>query len=137
MTYFKVIQDKKVVSVGTVFLRWSIKRHKLLICGVDDGEFVQSYDEQHIYHDAWLKLAPNEAGKHEEATVIVIDAQEYEDLLAILTEGETIDYETPVIPEQQEETQLPVEEKPMTIAEMREIISRQQEQIEMLIQRLS
>lgn len=137
MTYFKVIQDNKVVSVGTVFLKWNIKRQRLFICDANDGEFVQSYDEKHIYHDSWLRPAPVEAGQHEEASVVIISSQEYEDLLTILNEGETVDYETPVVPKEPEEITQPTEEKPLTIAEMREIISRQQEQIEMLIQKLS
>ena len=136
MTFFKVIQEKTVVSVGCVFLKWNIKKNALFVCDVDKGEFVQSYDEKHIYHDDWLKSAPKEAGKHEEAEIVIITQQEYEDLLAILDEGEVV-IETPPIEEPQEEMpEAPVEEKPMSISEMRETIAHQQEQIDMLIKKL-
>lgn len=136
MTYFKVIQENKVVSVGSAFLKWNVKRQRFFISSVDEGQFVQSYDEQHIYHDQWLKPSPTEAGVHEEAKVVIIDLQEYEELLEILNEGEVIE-EVPIIPEEPEEIPEPIEEKPMSISEMRETIARQQEQINMLINKLN
>jgi len=136
MTFFKVIQDNKIVTVGCVFLKWNQDNKALFVCDVDEGQFVQSYDELHIYHDSWLKPAPRKAGKHEEAKIVIITQQEYEDLLAELDEGEIL-IETPSIPEPEEEMpEPPEEEKPMSIAEMREIISRQQEQINSLLDKL-
>jgi len=136
MTYFKVIQNKKVVTVGCVFLKWNMKRQKLFICDANEGQFVQSYDELHVYHDSWLKPSMAHDIEYEEATIVVITEQEYEDLLESLDEGEVVE-ESPVIEEEPVEVQIPEEEKPMSIAEMREIIARQQEQINMLINKLS
>ena len=135
MTYFKVIKRKKVISVGCVFLKWNETKNKFYVCDTDEGQFVQSYDELHIYHDKWMKPAPVEAGKHEEATVEVISQQEYEDILETLKEGEVIEEVELVVPEQHETP--PEEEKPMTIAEMREIILKQQDQINTLIELLN
>ena len=137
MTYFKAIQDDKVVSVGSVFLKWNISKGKFYVCDVDDGQFVESYDELHIYHDSWMKPAPAEAGQHEEASIVIIGQQEYEELLEILNEGEVIEVqETPeIIPEEQVEP--PKEEKPMSIADMREMILKQQELIDSLMEKLS
>ena len=134
MTFFKIIKNKKVISVGCVFLKWREDNHQFFICDVDEGQFVLSYDEKYIYRDTWMKPAPKDATKYEEATVEIITQQEYEDLLAMLDEGETVEEVVPVIPEQQEEIVPPQEEeKPMTIAEMREIILKQQEQINSLL----
>ena len=137
MTYFKAIQNDKVVSVGTVFLEWNINKHKLYVCDVDKGQFVQSYDEQHIYHDAWMKPAPAEAGIHEEASIVIILQQEYEDLLALFDNGETVKVEKPTIEEPEKVKEPKEEEKPMSINEMRETILRQQEQIDMLVKTIT
>ena len=137
MTFFKVIQDNKVVSVGTVFLEWNTKKHKMYVSTVDEGQFVQAYDESKVYRDAWMKYAPEEAGPFEYATVIVITQREYEDLKAMLDDKEEI---VEALPEQHIETttvQPPEEEKPMTISEMREMILKQQEQIDALTKKFN
>ena len=136
MTYFKIIQNNIVTSVGSVFLKWNTKKSKLFICDVDKGELVQTYDEAHIYRDDWMKPLPKEAGEFESANVVIISEQEYEELHEIFDNGDVV--EVQYIPEQTtEKVQPPIEEKPMSIAEMRETIVKQQEQINMLIKKLS
>jgi len=133
--YFKVLKDDKVISVGDLFLKWSTKQHRYFICDVEQGEAVMSFDE-HYYRDNWLRPIPEEA-KYEEATIVVIEQQEYEDLLALLKDGEEIPVveEVPVEPEPEAATL--EEEKPMSIAEMRAIILEQQEQIKTLMQKMN
>ena len=136
MTYCKMVIDNKVVNIGHVFLKWNSDRHKMYICDVDEGQFVQSRDEAHIYHDKWLKIAPAEAGEQEEANIIVITEQEYMDLLELLNSDEEVLNE--IIEQEYPEPELeqPQEETPMTIAEMREKILEQEKQIELLLGKL-
>lgn len=136
MTYCKMIDDNKVISVGHVFLKWNSEYQQLFICNVDEGQFVQSFDEAHIYHDRWLKKAPAEAGEHEEVKIVVITEQEYLDLIELLKEDEEIVND--VIEQQYEEAEPeePQESSPMTIAEMREIILEQQKQIDALLEKV-
>ena len=137
MAYFKMSKNNKVVSVGSVYLRWDIGRNRLFICEADDAQFVQAFDESNIYHDTWMKSIPKKAKvSYEIAKVIEISESEYEDLKAILSEGEVIELPE-VIEEQPEETpEIQEEEKPMTIAEMREMILNQQKQIDLLLQNM-
>jgi len=136
MTFFKVQKNNNVVDVGCVFLKWNSKRHKLFICEVDEGQFVQSYKDR-IYKASWLKPAPAEAKEYELAEVVVITETEYNDIKALLDEDETVPveeepvYEEPVVEEPQTQ-----EEKPLTIAQMREIITEQQKQIEVLMEKV-
>ena len=121
MTYFRIVIGKEVVSVGTVFLKWNEKRHKFNVCPVDEGQFVQSYDENGVYRDAWLKPAPAEAISYQMAKVEIIDEEEYEATKSWLGEGEHVYEEEPV---EQEDTQHtdqpePQPEKIMSVAEMR------------------
>lgn len=137
MIYCKMVIDNKVVNVGCVFLKWNMEYHRMFVCDENEGQFVQSHDSIHTYHDKWLKKAPAEAGEHEEAKISVITKEEYYDLLEMLKEDEEIvneivsqDYAEP------EELEQPKEESPMTIAEMREKILEQQKQIELLLEKL-
>ena len=139
MTYFKILIDNKIVSVGNVFLKWNSKRHKLYVCDVDEGQFVQTYDEKNIYKASWLKKAPKDAKTFDTANVVVINETEYNDILTSLQEGEPI-IEEVTEPKREEyvveHEPEPEQEKPMTIAEMRKIILEQQKQIEMLIEKV-
>ena len=135
MVLFKVIQNNTVVSVGSVFLRWDTEKHRLFICDVDKGEFAQSFDEKCIYKDDWLKTSDGNI-QHENASIVIIDETEYEDLKQMLIEGEPIVeepvHEHVIIPEHHEPEK---EERPLTIAQMREIIVEQQKQIEILMKK--
>ena len=134
MTCYKIIQDNKVTDVGCAFLKWNPERKKLYICNVDEGQFIQSYLNGTIFTTTWLKPAPKGAGSYPVVEAVVITEQEFEDLLKILKEGESVEETIPpeVIPVQEHE--IPEEEKPMSIPEMREIIKKQQEQINLLLE---
>lgn len=136
MTYFKITKDENVISVGCVFLKWNTKRHKFNVCDVNEGQFVQTYDEKGIYKASWLKPAPKEAGEYETVKVTVIDEVEYDTVKTLIDEGEEIEevVTEPIVEliEQQE----PAQEKPLTIAQMRELIAEQQKQIDMLLEKL-
>ena len=136
MTYFKVIKNEEVIDVGCVFLKWDTKRNKMYICNPDEAQFVQSINEDNIYKASWLNSAPRKAGKYDTAEVVVIDETEYNDLNALLSEGEQVTVETPPPAPPVQPTEEEPEEKPMTIAEMRERILEQQRQIDSLMEML-
>jgi len=140
MTFFKILKDNEVIDVGFVFLKWNKKYQKLFVCDVDDGQFIQSYDEKNVYYASWMKPHPEEAGLYPASEVVEITQGEYEDIKLLLSEGETVSQEL-VEPEPALESpelhQEEAVEKPLSIAEMREIIAKQQEQINVLMQRLT
>ena len=79
---------------------------------------------------------PDGAPAYETAKIVVIDETEYDEIRALLDDGE----EVPVDPAPPEPEPVgpddPVEpdERPMTVAEMREKITEQQGSIDMLIE---
>ena len=131
MTFFKIVQNNQVTDAGFVFLQWNEVHHEFNICDVDHGQFVQNYKQTKIYSASWLKPAPQEAGSYERAEVVVITEQEYFDLIAQLDEGEEIIEPEEPMPDVHPAPE-PEEEIPMTLAEMRETIKSQAEQITFL-----
>lgn len=137
MTYFKIAKDGTVIDANINFLKWNSKHRCMFVCDVSEAEFAQSYDQTTIYHDNWLKPVPSAVTQYEVATVAVISATEYDEIRAMLDDGETIPDvpdEPPVEPDdgQQDDDSDDGEDRPMTVAEMRQIITEQQEQIAML-----
>lgn len=131
MNYFKIIQKKKVVNIGCTFLKW--ERDRLFVCSEDDGQFIQSLDEKSVYRDSWMKEYLEEFTGFENAKVVRIDETEFNDLKAMLDDGEEVSEQEVLIQEQPEETIEPQEDKPLSIAEMRRLITEQQKQIEELM----
>lgn len=135
MTYYKIMQNGAVIDAGYTFLKWVEKHHCLMICEPAQAEYVQSYDRTTIYHDSWLRPVPTGAPACEAAKVVVIGETEYDEIRALLDDGEEVPVD-PVEPEPEPiEPDDPVEpdDRPMTVAEMREKIAEQQESISMLI----
>ena len=136
MTYYKILQNGAVVDACYIFLRWVGKHHCLMICEPAQAEYVQSYDHTRVYRDHWLRPVPDGAPAYETAKIVVIDETEYDEIRALLDDGE----EVPVDPAPPEPEPVgpddPVEpdERPMTVAEMREKITEQQGSIDMLIE---
>lgn len=136
MTFCKVIIDGNIVSVGCAFLKWNEKRHKFSICDSDEGQFLQSIDESEVFRAPWMKPFPSDAEGYVEADVNVISQQEFEDLKFLLSEGEEVKEEEQPPVEEHIDRELPEEEKPLSLAEMRAIILQQQEQIERLMKKV-
>ena len=133
MTYFKVIQGSQVVDAGFVFLKWNEARHKMNISDENEAQFVQSYNQELVYRDDWLKPFPEKcAAKFEKAQVVIIDQNEFEEIRALLDGDEII----PVLSDAPEEVVIEpaklTEETPLSISDMRRIILEQQEQINQL-----
>lgn len=130
MTYYKIIQNGMIIDVGFTFLKWNMKQHRMFICDQDHAQFVGGSDGNSYYRDNWLKPYPDEAVGFMEATVSVIDFDEYEQLVKDLENNREVPDETPIIPDPEPiEIGEEVSESVLTIGEMRKIILQQQKQI--------
>lgn len=140
MTYYKLIRENIVFDAGSMWLRWQPKNRIMLRCEPSEAQFVIGSDET-IYRVQWLNPAPAEAGQYEVIEAAIIDRQEYDDLRAVLDDGETVPVPEPVIPEPEPEPEpdpeQPEQEKPMTVQEMREKITTQEQQISELMDQLA
>ena len=132
MAFYKVIQNNTIVDAGSTFIKISEKSGRLLICGPNRAHFVQSSNEQTLYHDYWLSAVPETFMDYVDASIVIIEEDEYRALKEQLENETEISVETeaeePVV---EAETPEPVPE-PMSIADMRIIISAQQQEIEQL-----
>lgn len=132
MSYYKITQGGNVIGVGSAFLRWHPKRRRFMYCDVDDAERVQDAITERLYHADWLSSSPPDAGAAEEAAVEMIAASEYDELYALLHDGETVPITPEPDPEPVPDPSPAPDERPMTIQEMREKIAAQEEQLQML-----
>lgn len=124
-----------VVDAGATWLTWNAKHRCLMMCGPDAASYVQGRDQKTIYTADWMLPAKHGWPTAAEVTVTVIDAVEYDEILAMLNDGEEIPdipEPEPPQPDPDEPEEPEPEERPMTIAEMRQFIADQQEQINML-----
>ena len=136
MKFFKIIQNGSVIDAGFSFMRWNEKYHQLYYCDINDAQFAQSRDGT-VYRDFWLRAIPSDAiilGVID-ASIQLINKVEYDDIMATLDGGESID-----IPEEDEPIEPPAEyteeqdeeDRPLTVSEMRQLIKQQQNTIELL-----
>lgn len=136
MNYFKIIIDGIVKDIGATFLKWNSKHNMLFCCDVQDAEYAQSYTQNTIYHDNWLKPISNTAVVYTNADIVIINATEYDELKALLDDGEQIivppEEQQPIEPENPSPDEPQEEQHPMTVSEMRSKIIQQQQQIDML-----
>lgn len=136
MTYFKIIQNGEIVGAGCQFLKWYPRTRKMALCDLQDAQGAHDAVSERVYHADWLKNVPREAGiTLQEADIALIDAVEYDEIIETLSGGETIPVPEPdpePQPEPEPEPEPDPEERPMTVAEMREKIQEQAGQIEML-----
>lgn len=132
--FYKLIRDGVIFDAGVMWLRWQPKNRIMLRCEPSEAQFVMGTDET-IYRVQWLNPAPAEAGQYEVIEAAIIDKQEYEDLRAVLDDGEEVPVVEPVYPEPEPEPEpepdpeQPEQERPMTVQQMREKIIEQEAQI--------
>ena len=140
MTYFKIINNGEAVDAGWMWLQYNTRHRCLMACEPRDAHYVQSYDGATVYRVGWLNPVPEGAPTYPEADARIIDPEEYNDLIEILDEGETVPEPDEPEPEPDEpdegDDQEPDEgetpERPMTLQEMRAKIAEQEETISML-----
>lgn len=122
MTYFKIISDDSAVDAGFLWLKWDARHGFLVCCEPHEAHYAESYNEQSIYRVEWLNPLPPGAPSYPTAKAVVIDAVQYDELVATLSSGETVPELGPV-----QETSDPIpdtgsdheQQRPMTVAEMR------------------
>ena len=135
MDYYKVIIDGNVIDVGTVFLKWNNAKHHMYMCSLNEAQFVQGRDGNTAYRDEWLKSYEGIPSPFVPAKVVIIGAREFDELRALLEDGEDIPEKPIPVPEPEpepDEEPAPEPETPMTIAEMRQYIADMIEQVDML-----
>ena len=121
MTYFKVIANGAAVDAGCMWLQWNARHQCLMACEPNVAHWAQSYDEKTVYRFGWLNPVPDGAPVYPTVEAAIIDAQEYDDLIAALDDGETVPEppEPEPEPEPPEPEPDPEPERPMSVAEMR------------------
>lgn len=91
MNYYKIIKDGRVVDANDTFLRWQEKHQTMLVCEPERGQFIQSRD-QTIYRVSWLNPAPESvAEQYEMVEAKEIGKDEYDALVALLSNNEPIE----------------------------------------------
>lgn len=140
MTYYKIIKDGQAVDAAFTFLRWDERLGRLIGCEARDAQYVQSMDGETVYRVGWLNPLQNGAPAYETCECVLINAQEYDDLKAVLEDGETVqepteDAEAPEEGqgEAPEEGQPEDEEKPLTVAQMRAKIAELEEMLDIIM----
>ena len=140
MTYYKIIKDGQAVDAAFTFLRWDERLGRLIGCEARDAQYVQSMDGETVYRVGWLNPLQNGAPAYETCECVLINAQEYDDLKAVLEDGETVqeptaDAETPEEGQSEapEEGQPEGEEKPLTVAQMRAKIAELEEMLDIIM----
>ena len=134
MNYTKIIQGGNVIGVGCNFIRWFPRTRRFAYCAMEEAEAVRDAITEIAYHADWLRDIPAEAGVvFAEAEVILIPQTEYDDLYEELMDGQPIPVPDPEPEPTPPEPEPEPEEQPrMTVQEMREKITEQEDQIAML-----
>lgn len=125
MRYYKIVQNGLVIGAGTMFLRWYPQQQRFMYCDIEEAELAQDVITETLYHADWLRTVPEGAYDNApEAQVMMIDATEYDEIIALLDGGEEIPVgpEPEPEPEPQPEPEPEPVERPMTVQEMREKI---------------
>ena len=128
--YYKIIRNGLVVGAGTTFLKWSQRHRRYFYCELEEAQAVQDVVKEVLYTADWLRNSPSGATELTEAEVVLIDAVEYDEIVAELTDGEEIP-----VPDPDPDPEPPAPdpgpdhdpERPMTVQEMREAIAAMQE----------
>ena len=82
MEYYKIIRNGTIVGAGTTFLKWYPSKRQFFYCDIDSAERVQDFLTETMYHADWLRDAPSGATEALEADVRIIDATEYDEIIA-------------------------------------------------------
>lgn len=133
MTYFKIIENNEAVDAGWMWLRWDTRHNCLMACEPREAHYAQNYKENAVYRFGWLNPLPDGAPMYPAAEAAIIDAEEYNDLIEILDDGETVP--EPVEPDpggdepEPKPEPEPQPERPMSIAEMRAAIAQMQAEL--------
>lgn len=81
--FYKIIKDGKVVDVsdGLSFMRWQDKFRRMIYCGIEEAQAIQSSDGETIWHE--ISLAQIPVAGYDTVTAVPIDEREYRSLRAL------------------------------------------------------
>lgn len=110
MTYYKVINDTEFIGIGSTYdLREYQNKHNiLLISNEDNAEYIQINNI--LYRDDWFKTPVNTHIQYQNAKIIVIPEEEYQQLSEAIDKNEEILITVQDGFIQDEPEQIPVEE---------------------------
>lgn len=102
MNYFKIIDENKLVGVGTSrdLLRYQKKHNIFVFATENEAEFIEIHGSR--YHAKWMRPSEVEC---EESEIVAIGVDEYNEISALIAKGEEISVEAdtesaPVIEEE-------------------------------------
>lgn len=103
MTYYKVIKDNEFIGIGTSYeLRKYQTKHGILLVADDDtAQYI--YINGILYRDNWFKVVTTDTIQYENADIVVISYEEYQQLFDAINKGEEIEINTDDEPSENEE----------------------------------
>ena len=111
MTYYKVIKDNEFIGIGTSYelRKYQLKHNILLIADDDTAQYIDINGI--LYRDSWFKVVTTDTIQYENADIVVISEEEYQQLFEAIDKGEEIQVATEEDAYVQIETeQIPIEE---------------------------
>ena len=90
MTYYKVIQNNKFIGIGTSYelRKYQLKHNILLVADDDTAQYIDINGI--LYRDSWLKVLTTDTIQYENADIVVISEEEYQQLFEAIDKGEEI-----------------------------------------------
>lgn len=103
MTYYKVIKDNEFIGIGTSYelRKYQLKHNILLVADDDTAQYIDINGI--LYRDSWLKVLTTDTIQYENADIVVINEEEYQQLFEAIDKGEEIEINTDNEPSENEE----------------------------------
>lgn len=80
MTFYKIIQDNKIIDVNYKFFRYQKRHLNIIACSPEEAQLIQSSDNKEFYSTEWLKPLPNGVHCHKIVQARIIAEDEYNEL---------------------------------------------------------
>ena len=109
MKYYKVISNGLVIDANYVWLKWQTKHRILLGCEPHEANYIQSFDQAHVWRVQWLNPVPAGAPTFETVEAVEILEEEYLEIRKQLDDGFEV-----VVPEEIPEEEIPEDTTPET-----------------------
>lgn len=90
MTYYKVIKDNEFIGIGTSYelRKYQLKHNILLVADDDTAQYIDINGI--LYRDSWFKVLTTDTIQYENADIVVISEEEYQQLFEAIDKGEEI-----------------------------------------------
>lgn len=123
MKYYKIKQGSSVLGIGDsgCLLCYQVKHNVWLHTDEDHAEVILPYGLEVLYHDYWMRQSDKSVEVAEDAEVIEITKQEFDDLYdQIIIQDEPVEEPEPPVEEPIEEES---EELPFTMGDLLECLA--------------